>query len=174
MPQSTPDTGLRQPAQLPPTSTYIICIAADKNNIGGYNVESAGSLKGNATDQDIIKQINSNERSQLPARKNPFDLSIKAATKIVFHLEEDTWIFTDTQFLLTKGSKNETPNSNPGKGPHFEFGSLGWVTGGAKEKTISLVDTHRRKQTFEYGLFLSIQQGTMETTIEIDPRITNN
>ena len=169
-PPTSPNRGLRDKAQKDPAKTYIICIKADRTSIGGYNVESAGTLNGDASDQDIMNQINSGNRSQLPYRDNPFDLTINAATKIVFHLEEANWAFTDVQFKLTKNSQNET---SPGRNPHYEFGGLGWVIGDASGKTISVVDTHRRMMPFEYGLFISIQQGSMETTIEIDPKIFN-
>ena len=164
---------LRDPAQVAPTFTKVICIAPDAAIPGAYSVESAGTLPGNAHATAIMKQIERGERKPLPPRKNPFDLTIKAATKIVFHLDEANWFFTDAQMRLKDGSSNDTPN--PGGGINREFGSLGWVNdnGSDRQKTISIVDTWRRMETFEYGLFLIIKQGNMEVKIEVDPQIIN-
>lgn len=164
---------LRDAAQVAPSITEIICIVPDATIPGAYNVERAGTLEGDASDAEIMNQIASDERQPLPPRDNPFDLTIKAATKVVFHLQEASWFFTDAQFRLKDGYTNDT--HEPSGDVKREFGSLGWVSdsGSDRQKTISIIDTWRRKEIFEYGLFLSIMQGDMETKIEIDPQIIN-
>ncbi len=169
----TDSSDLRLPAQINPSVTQIIHVAPDANTPGGFNVESGGELPGNASNQEIMLQIATGSRSPLPPRDNPFDLIIKAATKIVFHLDEPNWMFTERQMRLKDGSQNDT--QNPDGGVDREFGGLGWVTDSNPnhKNTISIVDTWRRMETFEYGLFIKIAQGTMETTIEIDPKVKN-
>lgn len=169
----TKTNDLRDAAQVKPSDTVIICIAPYADIPGAYNVESAGTLPGNASDMDIMNKIASGQRKPLPPRSNPFDLTIKAATKIVFHLDEASWFFADAQFRLKDGFTNNThePNGDIKR----EFGSLSWVneSGNGRQKTISIIDTWRRKEIFEYGLYLSIKQGNMEVEIEIDPKIIN-
>ena len=166
-----PKSDLRKPAQVTPTQTEIICIAM--NAAGGFDVTTAGTLPTNASDQAIMALINSGKRDPLPPRSNPFDLKIEASTDIVYHLDTDGWFFTERQFRLKDGTENDTPSAGGG---NREFGSLRWVddNGTDRQKTIAIVDTWRRMEKFEYGLFLALQQDGMETIIEIDPVIEND
>lgn len=95
---------------------------------------------------------------------SPFDLCIRDATRIVFHLHIENWAFEDA---CLKFKAEDTQG---------QFSDLTWLTlGGESQKpmSFSLVDRDSKKGEFPFALYACVRQDGYVTRVIIDPEVGN-
>ncbi len=94
----------------------------------------------------------------------PFDLHIDGSTRIIFHLHVENWSFEEARI---KFKSRDTDN---------QFGDLNWLTldgQSRKPKSFSLVDRDTKKGTYQFGLYVKVEQDGYSTRVIIDPEVGN-
>jgi len=100
------------------------------------------------------------------SKKCPFNLTIKYATRLVFHLHILGWSFEEARMKLKTRFK-------PG-----EFSDLSWLSLNGKSQkpdSFSIIDKDSEKKVFEFALYTSAAQADDGgvTRIIIDPEADN-
>ena len=92
--------------------------------------------------------------------KCPFDIRVRYATRLVFHMHIPDWTFEQA---MMKFKTEYEP---------CQFTELGWLKlDGVSQAphTFSIIYADTVKKTYQFSLFVEVRQGTASTRIIIDP-----
>lgn len=137
--------------------------------IFGTTVDRNADADRDAMRKAVISAIGSRwEVCEPPATTKPnacpFDLKIDGSTRIIFHLHIENWSFEEARI------KFKTRDT------HDQFGDLTWLAlDGQSQKptSFSLVDRDTKKGTYQFGLFVRVEQDGYSTRVIIDPEMGN-